>query len=313
MKATIRSVAALLTCIACASSVAAQSTNDFERSMRALQQQARQAEAQGQRRGGSQRGGTTEATEPFSRTVRLVRGGTFDLRNVAGDVTVTGGGGSDARIEAVKRVRNMPGGRAQAALNQTRIEIAERGGNVAVRTIRPRNSLAIVDYTITLPENANIILRSASGNLHVHKMSGDELTVNTLSGNVVVRELRGRMLDLHTVSGNMQLQDVSAQRAQLQSMAGDLEYAGRLLPAGRYEFQTHRVNIRVMPSGDPGFDLEAMTYKGNLRSDFVLTLLQQPRGDVRRQVQRVLRGTFGDAGAMLTASSFSGNIVIVKP
>jgi hypothetical protein len=109
----------------------------------------------------------------------------------------------------------------------------------------------------------------------------------------------------------MVLQDIAAERALLESMAGNLEYAGRLLRTGRYKFRTHKGNIRVAPSGTPGFDLDAMTYKGSLRSEFVLDLLRQPGGAQR--MQRALRGTFGDAGAALTASSFSGNIVIIKP
>jgi len=81
---------------------------------------------------------------------------------------------------------------------------------------------------------------------------------------------------------------------------------------GRYQLQTHRGDIRVIPSGDAGFDLEAMTFSGDLRSDFVLKLPQQPRPGPR-PVQRILRGTFGDAAAALTATSFGGNIIIVKP
>ena len=318
MTATTRSVAVMLMCIACASSVAAQAPNSPERAAQELRQQARRAEAQAQAqrggaRGRSNRGGTAEASESFSRTVPLVSGGTFELQTGAGDVSIKGGGGRDARIEATKRVRGASDARVRAMLDTIRIDVAERGGNVEVRTLRQRGpGNATVDYTITLPANANIILRSASGNLSVLRMSGDELRVNTLSGNVVVRELKGRMLDLHTVSGNMLLQDIDAQRALLDSTAGNLEYAGRLLRTGRYQFHTHQGDIRVTPSGNPGFDLEAMTYKGSLRSDFVLTMLRRPVAR-ERVVQKVLRGTVGDASAMLTASSFSGNIVIIKP
>jgi hypothetical protein len=306
----------MLMCIACASSVAAQAPNTP--SAQELRQQARRAEALAQRGGGARgrigRGGTADASESFSRTVRLESGGTFELQNQAGDVSITGGGGRDARIEATKRVRGASDERVRAILNAITIDVVERGGNVEVRTLRQRGpGNATVDYTITLPENANVILRSASGNLSVLRMSGDELRMNTLSGNVTVRELKGRMLDLHTVSGNMILQDIDAQRALLESMAGNIEYTGRLLPTGRYQFQNHRGDIRVTPSGNPGFDLEAMTYKGNLRSDFVLRMLR-PRADARERDRRqVLRGTFGNAGAMLNVQSFSGNIVIVKP
>jgi DUF4097 and DUF4098 domain-containing protein YvlB len=307
----------MLMCIACASSVAAQAPNTSERAAQELRQQARRAEAQAQRgaaRGRSDRGGTAEANESFSQTVRLVSGGTFELQNQAGDVSITGGGGRDARIEATKRVRGASDARVRAILDTIRIDVAERGGNVEVRTLRQRGpGNATVDYTITLPENVNVILRSASGNLNVLRMAGDELRVNTLSGNVFVRELKGRMVDVHTVSGNMLLQNIDAQRALLDSMAGNLEYAGRLLRTGRYQFHTHQGDIRVTPSGNPGFDLEAMTFKGDLRSDFVLTLLKRPRPVERLRAKKMLRGTVGDAGAVVTASSFSGNIWVIKP
>ena len=322
MTATIRSVAAMLTCIACASSVAAQAPNNQERAdqqeLRQQERRAAQAQKQAQRGGGARgqigRGGTAEASESFSRTARLASGGTFELQSGTGDVMITGGGGRDARIEATKRVRGASDARVRAMLDRITIDVTERGGNVEVRTLRQRGpGNATVDYTITLPQNVNVILRSASGNLSVLRMAGDELHMNTLSGNVVVRELKGRMIDLHTVSGNMLLQDIAAQHAVLESTAGNLEYAGRLQPSGRYQFLTHRGDIRVTPFGNPGFDLEAMTFKGNLRSEFVLTMLQRPRAVERQRVQKFLKGKFGDAGAMVTASSFSGNIVIVKP
>jgi len=72
----------------------------------------------------------TEVTEAFSRTVRLPRGGTLDLQNVAGDIVVTGGGGNDIRIEAVKRVRPRVADEAQAQLRAMTIEVTERGDRV---------------------------------------------------------------------------------------------------------------------------------------------------------------------------------------
>jgi len=328
MKATTRGIAVLLTCVGCASTVAAQAPQDTDARVFELRQESNQAQAEARqrekaettyRRVGPLRGqrgrGQAEASETFSRTVRLERGGTFDLQNFSGDVTVTGGAGREAKIEAVKRVFSISDARAQSLLPQIRIEIAERGGNVEVRTMQPRGPGQVtVDYIVTLPENANVILRSATGNLRIQNISGDELNTNTLSGNVTARDLRSRVLELHSVQGNMQLQGVDAQRAILQTMAGNLEFAGRLMKTGRYQFQTHGGDIRVTPSGNPGFDLEAMTYRGDLRSDFVLRLLQQPPGGARgARLQKILRGTVGDAGAMLTMSSFSGNIVILKP
>ena len=325
MKATTRRVAVLLTCVAIASSAAAQDANSNEgtnrnvdrQSERVLRQRAlgeARREAEAQRRTGARTRSEAEISEAFSQTVRLLPGGTFDLLSGTGNVTVNGGGGREARIEAVKRVRDTIAGRARTAISQVRIDVVERSGNVAVRTVQPRGpSRVTVEYTITVPENTNLILRSTSGNLHVQNMAGDELTANTMTGRITLRDLTSRMLDVHTVMGDMQLHGVETRRAFVQSTLGNLEYAGRLLPTGRYQLQTHKGNIRLVPSGEAGFDLEAMTYSGDLQTDFVLKMLAPLAGRQGRRPMKMLRGTVGNAGALVTASTFSGNVVIVKP
>jgi putative adhesin len=335
MKATTPGIAVLLTCVGCASTVAAQAPQDAYTRVFELRQEsnsnkaqtqnearqranAEKAEAARQRRGGpqrgGQRGGQAEASETFTRMVHLDRGATFDLRNVVGDVTITGGGGREGKIEVFKRVRAFNDQRAQLVLPQLRVEIAERGGNVEVRTIQPRGAgEARVDYVVTLPANINVILRSSSGNLRVQNMSGDELNVNTLRGNVTVSDLQSRLLELHTVLGDMTLQNIAARRAFVQTMGGNVEYTGPLQRTGQYRIQTHTGNIRMMiPPGGPGFDLDAMTNKGDLQSDFVVKPQQQGPVVRRPAPLRFLRGPVGDAGAMLTTYSFGGNIVIVK-
>jgi hypothetical protein len=339
MKATTRGVAVLLTCVGCASTVAAQAPQDtytraFElrqesnsNSTKAqTQNEARQranaekAEAARQRRGGpargGQRGGQSEASETFTRIVHLDRGATFDLRNGVGDVTITGGSGREGKIEVFKRVRAFNDQRAQQVLPQLRVEIAERGGNVEVRTIPPMGPRgageARVDYVVTLPANINVVLRSTSGNMRVQNVSGDELSVDTLRGSVTVSDLQSRLLELHTVLGDLTLQNIAARRALVQTMGGNVEYTGPLQRTGQYRIQTHTGNIRMMiPPGGPGFDLDAMTNKGDLQSDFAV---KPQQGQVVRRPNplRFLRGPVGDAGAMLTTYSFGGNIVIVK-
>ena len=316
-----RGIAAALTCLAWVSTAAAQAPDDagIRRELSAQTQAARAQALQRARVGAARglRGGQAEATETFTRTVQLERGGTLDLQNVVGDITVTGGGGREATIEVVKRVRAANDGRARRLLPQIRVDIAERGGNVEVRTTHPAGpragGQARVDYAVVVPANTNVVLHSSSGNLRVQNISGDELNADTLQGNVTVSDLQTRLLELHTVMGDMLLRGVSAQRAFVQSMRGNLEYAGPFQRAGQYRLQAHNGNIRVIPSGGPGFDLEAMTHTGDLRSDFVLKLPQRPQGFRGLNAQKILRGRYGDAAAMLTASTFNGDVVIVKP
>jgi DUF4097 and DUF4098 domain-containing protein YvlB len=149
---------------------------------------------------------------------------------------------------------------------------------------------------------------TVSGNVEVADGEADELTASTVGGDILLRNVKGRVLALSTVNGDARLLDVELDRATLQSMAGDLDFAGRLARNGRYEFQTHYGDIRVSPAGNPGFDLDASSFSGDVRSEFAL----KAASSTERGPQRTLRGTFGDAGAVVSAQSFAGDIVIVR-
>ena len=305
-------------------------------------------EQQGRRGGGSGRG--PEYTENFSRTVRIGRTGALDLQNVAGDISVTGGGGDDVRIEAVKRVRHPNEAEAKVLLSEIAIEVADRGGRVEVRTEYPRrrNWSGGVDFTLSVPRDASVALRSVSGTVKVTNINGelraetvsgdiimmtakklrvaktvsgdveiseseaDELSLGSVSGDVIVNRLKGNGFDAQSVSGDLRLTDVEIDHASIRSVSGDIDYSGRLARNGRYQFQSHSGDIRVTPADAKGFAIEASTFSGDVRSDYALTLQTSPANSFTPGRNRSVRGSFGDAGATLTLQSFSGDIVIVK-
>ena len=305
-------------------------------------------EAQG-RRGGFGRG--PEYTENFSRTVKIGRNGGLDLQNVAGDITVTGGGGDEVKIDAVKRVRHPNEAEGKALLSEININVADRGGRVEVRTDYPRrrNWSGGVDFTVSVPRDASVALRSVSGTVKVTNVNGelraesvsgdivtmttkklrwaktvsgdvdvseaeaDELSVGSVSGDVTVNRLKGSGFDAQTVSGDLRLTDVELDHATLRSVSGDIDYAGRLGRNGRFQFQSHSGDIRVTPADARGFAIEASTFSGDVRSDYALTLQSSPGNSLAPGGRnRSVRGSFGDAGATLSLQSFSGDIVIVK-
>ena len=326
--------------------------------IRAAQNAARQlitverAQRQSAVRGSSgqrESAGWPEVTEIVSRTLRLGREGTFELQSLAGDVVITGGRGDDVRIEATKRVRHRSSAAARGLLREMRVEAIERGGNVEVQADQPRGRSvwAAIDYVISLPSRANVVVGLGSGDVRIRNVSGeiraeaaegnlaasdvrrvrhlrtmrgtievadaeaDELSATTVQGDLLVRNLKGRVLALTSVNGDVRLSDVEANRARLQTTAGDIEYTGPLSRSGRYEFVTHSGNIRVTPSGGSGFDLEAYSFTGDVRSDYDLRR-SSGRTPAARPTERMMRGTFGDAGAALTVRSFSGDILLVR-
>jgi DUF4097 and DUF4098 domain-containing protein YvlB len=308
-------------------------------------QEARSAERR--RREEARRG--PEHTEQLTRTLRLGRNGVFDLQNLSGDIVVTGGSGNDVRLEATKRVRHPNASEAKAMLQSIEIRIDERNGNVEVRTDYPRRNWAGgVDYTVAVPRDASVVLRSVagdirvttlngelraestsgdvqitsarrvrqaktiSGNLEIADSDGEEVAGGTVSGDVIARGLKARMVDLQSVSGSLRLNDVESDRTFVRTVSGNVDFSGRLARDGRYEFKSHSGDVRVAPLSSQGFSVEASTFSGDLRSDYPLTLEGNSNSFGPRRGNRGIRGSFGDGGTVLTLESFSGNITIVK-
>jgi DUF4097 and DUF4098 domain-containing protein YvlB len=159
-------------------------------------------------------------------------------------------------------------------------------------------------------------LKSISGDVEIADSQSDDLTAGTTSGSVILRNVKTRIAELQSVSGDLRLTDVDVDHAEMRTVSGNVEYAGRLSRNGRYEFQSHSGNVRLTPMGSPGFSIEATTFSGNVRTDFPLTLQGNPqqfgRNLAERRLNRSVRGTVGNGGAMITMQSFSGDIVIAK-
>jgi hypothetical protein len=291
-----------------------------------------------------------EVTENFSRTARLDRNGTFDLQNIAGNVVVTGGGGNDVRIDAVKRVRGRDNDDARRLLQEIQIDVREQSNRIEVRTEYPRNERnlrgAAVEYTVALPQDSSVVLRTISGDVRVTNVRG-ELSAQSVSGNITASDvlrvasvksvsgdiqltnagsdasfdgstvsgdltakgLKVRTLEFTSVSGDVLLDNVETERASLRSVSGTIDYAGALARNGRYELNSHSGALRVSLAGSTGFTLEANTFSGGLRSDFDLRINEIGRSRGRN---RPIRGSFGDGSAMLSLSSFSGDIVVSR-
>ena len=292
-----------------------------------------------------------EVTERFSKTAHLDQNGTFDLANISGNVVITGGSGRDVTIEAVKRVQRPNPNAARALLQMIDIQVVEEANRVEVRTAypRPRNFPGSVDFTIALPEDASVTLKTMSGNIRATNVKGelraevvtgtvtaagarrigalksvsgdieiidgsadDFITASTVSGNVTVRGLKGRTIQLGTVTGNVRMDDSQSDRLMVRAVNGNIDYAGDLARGGRYEFISHSGDIRLMLSGATGFEVQANSFSGTVRSDFPMNRrggagAEGGRGGV---TPRAIRGAFGDASAMLVLRAFSGNIVV---
>jgi len=293
----------------------------------------------------------TDITERFSRTAHLDQNGTFDLTNVTGDIVITGTTGRDVSIEAVKRVQRPNPRAARVLLAMIDIQVTEQANRLEVRTIvpRPRNFPGSVEFTVSVPEDASVIVKTITGSIRASNVKGelradtvvgsisvsgvrklaalkcvtgdveitdagadDPVTASTVSGNVIVRGLRARAVQLTSVSGNIHIEDAQIERMMVKTVQGNLDYAGELARSGRYEFNSHSGDIRLVLSGNTGFEVLANTFSGTVRSDFTFNRGRSGAEGAGVQGPRTVRGAFGDASAMVALRAFSGNISLAR-
>ena len=217
-----------------------------------------------------------------------------------------------------------------------------------MRTSGRRNINVSVDLTITTPAGTRILAHSISGDLKATDIKGD-LSLETISGSVTISgasriasaksvsgdvsitdtqtdgsieagsvsgsislsKARARGMDLGSISGDIVVHDVECDRADLHSFSGNVEYAGSFTKNGRYDMKSHSGDVRLSVSGSTGFEVEATTFSGSVRSDLQLQRMDAERASDRMR-RRSLRGTYGDGSAIVQITTFSGSVVVGK-
>jgi len=297
-------------------------------------------------------GGRNQRVEQSDRrmhSAKIGAAGTLDLRNIAGDITVTAGPGDTAAVEIVRTARGASDADAREQLALVRLAIAETAGRLEIREIYPerrgrdrRNFNVTTEYRVTAPAGARVRLDSVSGSISVSGIRGEQ-TLNTISGNVSVRQggtlIKGQsisgnvelvsaqddaVVELSSTSGNVTAQGLRLRRIDLGSISGRI--AGRDLQSDQASLHTISGNVEYTGALTTGGHYDFRTHSGDVRltlgsgtgfeleastfSGEVRSGLQlRMHGDPGRR-NRTIRGTYGDGRARVAARSFSGDIVI---
>ena len=300
-----------------------------------------------------------EQTERFSRKVKIGRDGRFSLSNISGDIVVTAGSGDDVSIEAVKRTRGERSelARVQISVDDRAGRVDVRTEHEPNRTDRNRQGDHVsVDYTVAVPASVSVDVHSVSGSVKVtgvhgslraetvsgaitisdalrleaaKTVSGDvsltgitadgDLSAGSVSGNVRAKGLKARGVDFGSVSGDINVSDVSCERLGVKTVSGSVDYAGGIAKGGRYEINAHSGTVRLLLANPAGFELNASSFSGSIRSELPLTSGgdsarndASPRGRRGAVNNHSVRATFGDGSATLVVRTFSGDIIIAK-
>ena len=261
-------------------------------------------------------------------TVTFDARGTVNVSCPGGDVVVTG---SD-RNQIVVKARTERGA----------IRFVSSGSNA---TLEPAASRGCNDahFELSVPAGVHLVANTWSGSLRVsgvkgeidaHAQSGDvdvrdagdDIEVETLSGDVTIQGARGAVnvhtvsgdisltggrgtVEVETVSGDIELHDVVSSQVRTNSTSGDLTFAGAIVNAGRYQFETHSGELRLELPANVGAELSLSTFSGEIDSAFPITLTPGAHGIGASQAKK-LTFSLGQGSARIMAETFSGDVTL---
>ncbi len=278
------------------------------------------------------------------KTFNVGANGSLKLSNVSGDVKVTGGGGTEIKVEAKIHGKGKTDAEARAQFDSVKVDMRQNGNRVDVETTHERNSRAWVDYTVVVPTGASIDVRSVSGDVIVSEIGGSA-RAETVSGDVTATGL-AQVAALRSVSGDVRATGLSSNGAvsfnsvsgdvtvkTLKAKLGDVRDGQRRRARGRVRLRRRPVVVgerrrRLHRHAGQGRPLQLQLALGRHRADHA-ERLRARRGDVQRRHPgrrphrpgrdglagpgRTRRGTVGGGGAVVEAKTFSGDLRINRP
>jgi DUF4097 and DUF4098 domain-containing protein YvlB len=146
--------------------------------------------------------GQPSETETVDRTLSLQPGGTVRLKTFSGRVNITGTGGNQVVVKAVRRA-------TRERLNEIKLEITQSGNLVEIdanhREVERRNDNVVsTDFDIQVPNQVKLDLKTFSAPITVTGVSGDTI-VDGFSSEIKLADVSGPMR-VKTFSGGVSLQ-----------------------------------------------------------------------------------------------------------
>ena len=193
-----------------------------------------------------------------------------------------------------------------------RLRATSVSGSITVRDIKGDVSAESVSGAVRIFNGGRITTaKSISGSVEVNDTDIDgRFNASSVSGSVILRRVKARQLDLGSISGEVLLDDVDSQQLAAQTVSGNVRFGGTVAKGGRYEMSSHSGNVSVALGGSIGFEVEATSFSGSIRSDFSFSGGSGDSGNARWR--KSIRGVYGDGSAVLDLTTFSGSIVISK-
>lgn len=193
----------------------------------------------------------------------------------------------------------------------TRVRAQSVSGSITATGIQGESSYESVSGAIRVTRGGRVAsAKSISGPVEITDTEMDiTFQASSASGSITLRRVTARRAALSSISGTILLAQVEADRIDAQTVSGRVQLEGMLQRSGRYRLRSHSGDVQVALADTPGFDLDATTFSGSVRTDLAITTRAGDNGPNRT---RSVRGVHGDGGAVLELTTFSGSIVISR-
>jgi DUF4097 and DUF4098 domain-containing protein YvlB len=241
------------------------------------------------------------SAQDFQKSYPVSSGGSVNIKNVSGNITITGSNTAEVTVSGFKEGRD-------AALIS--VEDSSSGNTVDVRVQYPRNCRcnASINFEISVPQGADLNFASistASGDIKVQNVTGN-LNLRSASGNVTVQQAVGRVVAT-SASGDVRVTDVAGS-ISASTASGNVEARmNSISGSDSMEFSSASGDVRVWAPQSLDADVTLTTSSGSLDSDFALQMEEHEHGPARSAHGRV-----GSGARSLRISTASGNVSLKR-
>lgn len=222
-------------------------------------------------------------TERVDRTIPFQPGGTIVLKNFSGDVRISGTGGSQVVLKAVRTA-------TRDRLDRIKLDIRVEGSTLRIDANKrdrswdddKKDNVVETEFELAVPAQTN-------------------LDVNAFSSEVTIDGVEGRQ-KLHTFSGPITVKNGTGPFT-LNSFSGSIDVDLSAVATPQIDAETFSGDIEARVPGHAGGEVEFTSFSGGLSSDLPLTL----RSGNRKRFSGTLNAGGGNE---LKFKTFSGDVRI---
>jgi len=226
---------------------------------------------------------TGQEGDVITREIPLAAGGIFALSTDLGDVEISTW---DRDVISVQAKRHGGSAREREQLD---LEVdASAPNNVMIRTERPADSGAHLDYEIKVPRRVNLEVATVRGHIEIAGVQGN-VSAETRSDHIRIKDIEGDITAAST-SGDVELDGIVG-NANTQTVSGDIK--ARLVPGAELKdmsFQSVSGDVDLRFDGEFNANLDISTTLGDLDVRGNVQVIEEERPGHKTIQGRVGRG-----------------------